>query len=132
MAVGDVTKLPTAGIQLDGKVADVSGNSTTVYIAMTDGRVYSITTSGATLTLLARIAAEIVSIVYTGVSGYEIVVVTKAGKVYGMDTDGSDVTKVADLNMGMCGGAYYASNLVYLFPDNMQQEASSMLKVALA
>ena len=131
MSVGDLTKLPTAGIQAVGHVTSICGNSTTMYIGYVSGHVKSLTTSGvlADLTHKVLLPGRIVSVIYTGLTAI-LCAITADGKIYKITNVGV-VTLLKNLNMGVCG-AYYASNYLYIVLDGMQQEKSNLVKLQLA
>jgi len=131
MSVGDLTKLPTAGIQAVGHVTSVTGTSTTMYLGYDNGKVKTLTTSGvvADLTTKVILPGKIVSLVYTGLTAI-LCAITADGKIYKITSLGV-VTLLKNLNMGVCG-AYYVSNYLYIVLDSMQQEKSNLLKLQLA
>ena len=133
MSVKDVTKLPTAGIQLDYDVSALSGNTTTMYVGFDNGRVKSLTTSGvyAELTTKVKLPGKIISIVYTGVSGYAIAAALEDGHIYTFGTDGSALGLFKDLNMGIAK-MYYYSNYLYVILKTTQQEKSNLIKIQMA
>jgi hypothetical protein len=130
MAAGDITKLPTAGIKLDTEIASVSGNGTTMYYGTATGHVRSMTSAGvmAELTTKVKVPGRIVAVCYTSSA---LAIVTADGKVWTCGTDGSSLTMLVNLNMGV-SGAYYYSSFLYVFLANVQQEKSSLLKIATA
>lgn len=128
MAVGDVTIIPSGGLNIAGKVTCVCGTTTTMYVGTDKGEVKSITTSGvmADLATKVKVPGKIVAIAYSG----SIVIITADGKVYTVATNGASLTMIVNLNMGVAG-AYYYSNYLYVILDGSQQEKSNVLKIAL-
>ena len=130
MAAGDVTKLPTAGIQFDFDVTAIGGNGTTMYIATADGRVRSLTSTGvlADLTKAIKLNERIVAIDYVSTS---LIFITDKGKIYTCSTAGASLTLLKDLNMGV-KTAYYYNGFYYVVLDGIQQKGSFFLKIATA
>ena len=141
MAVGDVAKLPAAGIQSVDQVTRVTGTTTTMYVGNDKGDINSLTTAGvlAALTKKVKLPGRIVACVYTGISvtyggstaTTAIVAVLADGRVYAVQPNGSVIILLKSLNMSVAD-AYYYSNYLYVILDGMQQEGSSFLKIQLA
>ncbi len=133
MSVGDVTRLPSGGIQIVDDIVAVHGTSTTMFIAKNTGVIKSLTTSGvlADLTTKIRLPGRPVAIVYTGVSGKVIACALEDGRIYTFGTDGADLALFKNLNMKIAG-IYYVSNYLYVVLQGMQQEGSSLLKIQMA
>lgn len=129
MAVGDVTIVPSAGLNIGSKVTCVCGTTTTMYVGTDKGEVKSLTTSGALADIATKVKVpgRIVAIAYSG----SIVIITADGKVYTVATNGTSLTLLKNLNMGV-SGAYYYSNYLYVILDGSQQEKSNVLKIQLA
>ena len=129
MATGDITKVPTAGIQFDFMVESMSGTTTTMYVGTAHGRVLSLTTSGvlAELTTKVKLPNKIAQVLYTSAA---LCIITDKGDVYTCGTTGGSLTKIASLNMGV-KKAYYYNGYVYVILDGMQQEKSSLLRITL-
>ena len=130
MAVGDITKIPAGGIQLDKEPLCVGGTTTTMYFGDDRGRVKSVTTSGvvAELTTKCMVAEKLAAVLYTSSA---LCLVTENGKVYTVGTDGSSLTKIADLQTKVkC--AYYYSSYIYCFLEGIRQGGSSIVKVQIA
>jgi hypothetical protein len=91
-----------------------------------------LTTSGtlAELTNKVKLPGRIVALVYTGLTA-ALTAVLADGRVYNLHADGSAVALIATLNMGVYDAFYY-SNFLYVILEGVQQEKSSLLKIALA
>ena len=131
MAVGDITKIPAGGIQLDKEPLCVGGTTTTMYFGDDRGRVKSVTTSGVVAELTTKcimVAEKLAAVLYTSSA---LCLVTENGKVYTVGTDGSSLTKIADLQTKVkC--AYYYSSYIYCFLEGIRQGGSSIVKVQIA
>ena len=129
MSVGDLTKIPSGGIQFDFDVTAICGTTTTMYVGTSRGRIKSLTSTGtlADLTTKVNLNEKIVGMGYISSS---LVVVTENGKIYTVGTDGSSLTLIRNLNT-LVKGAYYYSNFVYVIVSGVPQELSSAFKVAL-
>ena len=115
MAVGDITKIPAAGVNIDRGVVGLCGTSTTMYYADNRGMIKSLTTTGtvADLTTKVILDGKPSCMCYTGVSSKEIAVCLDDGRVYLVANDGGTITKVADLQ-GRATGIYYTANYLYV------------------
>jgi hypothetical protein len=141
MAVGDLTKVPSGGIQISPKVARLCGTTTTMYEGSEEGQVKSLTTAGvfAELTTPAKLPGRIVALVYTGITvtyggvsaTTAIIAILEDGNIYVIQPDGSVKYVLRNLNCGV-RDAYYYSNYLYVVLDGVPQEGSSVVKIQLA
>ncbi len=130
MAAGDVTKVPSGGLQFDFEITCIHGYQTTMYVGDCKGRVRSLTSTGTLADLTTKIGVneKIVAIQYVSSS---LIFVTDKGKIYTCATNGSSLTLLKDLAAEV-KTAYYYTNFLYVVLDAVEPRTSMFTKVATA